>query len=94
MQQFRQQYNFLNPDKEATRLSQQLTTTEQDYRAGQSRLNEINSRYQALQQQVGLAPNQAIIATYLSESPGYQDLLATVGSRSGTGKTIGSFCER
>ncbi|TRU43508.1 MAG: polysaccharide biosynthesis tyrosine autokinase [Microcystis aeruginosa Ma_QC_Ca_00000000_S207] len=75
MQQFRQQYNFLDPDKEATRLSQQLTTTEQDYRAAQVALNEIKSRYQALQQQVGLAPNQAIIATYLSESPGYQDLL-------------------
>ncbi|GCA80709.1 GumC family protein [Microcystis aeruginosa] len=75
MQQFRQQYNFLDPDKEATRLSQQLTTTEQEYRAAQVALNEINSRYQALQQQVGLAPNQAIIATYLSESPGYQDLL-------------------
>ncbi|MCA2621116.1 MULTISPECIES: polysaccharide biosynthesis tyrosine autokinase [unclassified Microcystis] len=75
MQQFRQQYNFLDPDKEAIRLSQQLTTTEQDYRAAQVALNEIKSRYQALQQQVGLAPNQAIIATYLSESPGYQDLL-------------------
>jgi capsular exopolysaccharide synthesis family protein len=75
MQQFRQQYNFLDPDKEATRLSQQLTTTEQDYRAAQVALNEINSRSQALQQQVGLDPNQAIIATYLSESPGYQDLL-------------------
>ena len=75
MQQFRQRYNFLDPDKEATRLSQQLTTTEQDYRAAQVALNEINSRYQALQQQVGLDPNQAIIATYLSESPGYQDLL-------------------
>ncbi|GCL47369.1 GumC family protein [Microcystis aeruginosa] len=75
MQQFRQQYNFLDPDKEATRLSQQLTATEQEYQAAQVALNEINSRYQALQQQVGLAPNQAIIATYLSESPGYQDLL-------------------
>lgn len=75
MQQFRQQYNFLDPDKEATRLSQQLTSIEQEYRVAQVALNEINSRYQALQQQVGLAPNQAIIATYLSESPGYQDLL-------------------
>ncbi|MCA2938124.1 MAG: polysaccharide biosynthesis tyrosine autokinase [Microcystis sp. M113S1] len=75
MQQFRQQYNFLDPDKEATRLSQQLTSVEQEYRVAQVALNEINSRYQALQQQVGLDPNQAIIATYLSESPGYQDLL-------------------
>jgi capsular exopolysaccharide synthesis family protein len=75
MQQFRQQYNFLDPDKEATRLSQQLTSIEQEYRVAQVALNEINSRSQALQQQVGLDPNQAIIATYLSESPGYQDLL-------------------
>ncbi|CCI13530.1 Protein-tyrosine kinase [Microcystis aeruginosa PCC 9806] len=75
MQQFRQRYNFLDPDKEATRLSQQLTSIEQEYRVAQVALNEINSRYQALQQQVGLAPDQAIIATYLSESPGYQDLL-------------------
>lgn len=75
VQQFRQQYNFLDPDKEATRLSQQFTDTEQEYRKAQVALNEINSRYQTLRQQVGLAPNQAIIATYLSESPGYQDLL-------------------
>jgi polysaccharide biosynthesis transport protein len=75
MQQFRQQYNFLDPDKEATRLSQQFTDTEQEYRSAQVALNETNSRYQTLQQQVGLAPNQAIIATYLSESPGYQNLL-------------------
>jgi capsular exopolysaccharide synthesis family protein len=75
MQQFRQQYNFLDPDKEATRLSQQFTETEQEYRKAQVALNEINSRYRTLQQQVGLAPDQAIIATYLSESPGYQDLL-------------------
>jgi capsular exopolysaccharide synthesis family protein len=75
MQQFRQQYNFLDPDKEATRLSQQFTETEQEYRKAQVALNEIKSRYQTLQQQVGLGPDQAIIATYLSESPGYQDLL-------------------
>jgi polysaccharide biosynthesis transport protein len=75
MQQFRQQYNFLDPDKEATRLSQQFTNTEQEYRTAQVALNEINSRYRTLQQQVGLPPEQAIIATYLSESPGYQDLL-------------------
>lgn len=75
LQQFRQRYNFLDPDKEAQRLSEQFTNVEQDYINARVALNEASSRYQVLQKQVGLDPNQAIVASYLSESPGYQDLL-------------------
>lgn len=75
MQQLRQNYKFIDPEKEATRLSEQFEETEKQYVQAEVALNEANSRYQILQKQVGLDPNQAIIATYLSESPGYQDLL-------------------
>lgn len=75
MQQFRQKYNFLDPEKAAQSLSEQFAAVEQEYIAAKVALNEANSRYQLLEKQVGLAPERAIIATYLSESPGYQELL-------------------
>jgi polysaccharide biosynthesis transport protein len=75
MQQFRQKYNFIDPDREASRLSERFVAVEKEYVAAKVALNEANSRYQLLEKQVGLAPGQAIIATYLSESPRYQELL-------------------
>ncbi|MEG3438753.1 polysaccharide biosynthesis tyrosine autokinase [Pannus brasiliensis CCIBt3594] len=75
MQQFRQKYNFLDPEKAAQRLSEQFAAVEKEYIEAKVALSEANSRYQLLEKQVGLDPDRAIIATYLSESPGYQELL-------------------
>lgn len=75
LQQLRQNHNFLDPEQEAQRFAEQFEIIETQYVQAQVALGETNSRYQILQQQLGLDPDQAIIATYLSESPGYQDLL-------------------
>jgi capsular exopolysaccharide synthesis family protein len=75
LQQFRQRYNLLDPELQAEGFSKQLSNLEEKYFDTQVKLNETDSLYKLLQQQLGLNPNQAIAASYLSESPRYQELL-------------------
>ncbi|MCC0178373.1 polysaccharide biosynthesis tyrosine autokinase [Waterburya agarophytonicola K14] len=75
VQKFRQQYNLLNPEKQAEILANKQVDFEQNYFATQSELKETRSLYALLQKQLGLQPQQALAASYLSESPRYQNLL-------------------
>ena len=75
LQRFRQQHNLLDPQQQASELSTQLVELEEQYFETQVEQQETNSRYQILQGQLGLQPEQAITSSYLSESPRYQNLL-------------------
>lgn len=75
LQQFRQRYNLLDPEQQSEQLAQQLSQLEEKYFDTQVQLNETNSLYTILEKQIGLNPDQAIAASYLSESPRYQNLL-------------------
>ena len=75
VQKFRQRYNLLNPTEQAEILAQQQVDYEQKYFDTQAELKETKSLYALLQQQLGLEPQQALAASYLSESPRYQNLL-------------------
>jgi polysaccharide biosynthesis transport protein len=75
MQRFRQQYNFIDPENKAEQLSTQLGTISQQRLEVETKLNETRLLYITLQNQLGLQPNQAIVAAALSESPRYQRLL-------------------
>lgn len=75
LQRFRQKHNLLDPDRQATLLSQNLVEFEDKFFEVEAKLNETKSLYANLQKQIGLEPNQAIAASYLSESPRYQNLL-------------------
>lgn len=75
VQKFRQQYNLLDPEQQAEILAKKQVDFEQDYFETQSKLKETKSLYALLQQQLGLEPQQALAASYLSESPRYQNLL-------------------
>jgi capsular exopolysaccharide synthesis family protein len=75
LQKFRQRYKFLDPQAQAEQLAEQLKELEGNYVETQVKLQETNSLYAILQQQVGLDPDRAIAASYLSESPRYQKLL-------------------
>jgi polysaccharide biosynthesis transport protein len=75
LQQFRQRYNLLDPEQQSEQLAEQLSQLEEKYFDTQVQLNETNSLYKILEQQIGLNPDQAIAASYLSESPRYQNLL-------------------
>ncbi|MEM7757175.1 MAG: polysaccharide biosynthesis tyrosine autokinase [Cyanobacteria bacterium P01_A01_bin.40] len=75
VQKFRQKYNLLDPEKQAEILAQQQIDFEQKYFETQAQLKETRSLYRLLEQQLGLRPQQALAASYLSESPRYQNLL-------------------
>ena len=76
VQRFRQQYNLLDPEQQATIIAKKRVDFEQDYFDAQSKLKETRSIYALLQKQLGLLePQQALAASYLSESPRYQNLL-------------------
>ena len=75
VQRFRQKYNLLNPEQQAEVLAQRQVDFEQTYFDTQAELKETKSLYALLQKQLGLKPQQALAASYLSESPRYQSLL-------------------
>ena len=75
VQKFRQEYNLLDPEQQAEILARKQVDFEQRYFETQAELKETNSLYTLLQQQLGLQPQQALAASYLSESPRYQNLL-------------------
>lgn len=75
VQKFRQRYNLLDPENQAEILAQQKVDFEQNYFDTQAKLKETKSLYRLLNKQLGLQPQQALAASYLSESPRYQNLL-------------------
>ena len=75
VQTFRQDYNLLNPENQAEILAEKQVDFEQKSFETQAELKEIRSLYALLQRQLGLQPEQALAASYLSESPRYQNLL-------------------
>ena len=75
VQKFRQRYNLLDPEQQAELIAQQQVEFEQKYFDTQAQLKETRSLYTLLQKQLGLDPQQALAASYLSESPRYQNLL-------------------
>ena len=75
VQKFRQRYNLLDPEQQSEILAAQRIEYEQQYFDTQTQLKETRSLYALLQNQLGLNPEQALAASYLSESPRYQNLL-------------------
>ncbi|HEY9771946.1 MAG TPA: polysaccharide biosynthesis tyrosine autokinase [Coleofasciculaceae cyanobacterium] len=75
LQKFRQRYNLLDPEQQAGILARQRVDFEQKYFNTQAELKETKSLYALLQNQLRLEPQQALAASYLSESPRYQNLL-------------------
>lgn len=75
IENFRQKYNLFDPKEHFVIVAEQLNQQEQKYFETQVSIKETQSLYNNLQQQLGLNPQQTLIASYLSESPRYQNLL-------------------
>ena len=75
VQRFRQVHNLLDPEQQAEILAGQQVDFEQKLFDTQAKTKETKSLYTLLQKQLGLEPQQALAASYLSESPRYQNLL-------------------
>ncbi|MCL1464312.1 GumC family protein [Argonema galeatum] len=75
LQKFRQQYNFIDPETKAQELSGRMNSISQEQSNTKTKLDEMRSLYGTLQGQLGLQPNEAILASALSEASRYQKLL-------------------
>ncbi|WRH65956.1 MAG: hypothetical protein RSE13_19935 [Planktothrix sp. GU0601_MAG3] len=75
IQKLQQQYNFIDPQLQTQYLFKQKSELQTQKLEAQSQLVQQESQYQALQKQLGLKPEQALLASALTQSPQYQGLL-------------------
>lgn len=75
LQRFREQNSLLSPGDLASQLSLQLGNLQTQQLDTKIQLNQAQSLYRILQNQLGLQPKEVIVSSYLTESPRYQALL-------------------
>lgn len=75
LEKFRNSQEVINPEEEAKVLTDSLSTLEAEQRQAQAQAQEIRSRYTDLQRQINLSPQDAVLASRLSQSERYQTLL-------------------
>ncbi len=71
----RKQYNIVDPKAVVDRLADQMKTMTSEQAATRIKLASVQSLYDNLKRQTGVAPQQALALANLSESPSYQALL-------------------
>lgn len=75
LQNFRQQYNLMEPESQGDILTTRVSNLVQQRQETETQLLEAQSLYGRLQSQLGLELEDAIAVTALSEAPRYQELL-------------------
>lgn len=75
LEQFRKRQNLIDPEQQAAAIAQSLNTIEQERQTNRAQYRDTQARYTALQQQLARSPQNALIASRLSQSTRYQSLL-------------------
>ena len=75
LEEFREQQNLIDPEEQAKAVSEALNTVEKDLLETRIQYQSAQARYETLQQQLELSPQEAKITARLSESSRYQELL-------------------
>ncbi len=75
LEQFRKTQGLIDPEQQAQTQVAMVNTLDQELRTSDTQIRELNSRYESLIQQIGLGPEQAVLASRLSQSTRYQGLL-------------------
>ncbi|HEY9860278.1 MAG TPA: polysaccharide biosynthesis tyrosine autokinase, partial [Candidatus Obscuribacterales bacterium] len=75
LEKFRDRQNLIDPEAQSKALFDALNSVRQDQRTNQAQLRDMQARYAALQQQVKSSPQEALVASRLSQSSRYQALL-------------------
>lgn len=75
LEKFRKNQNLIDPQQQATAISESLNAIERERQANHAQLQDIQARYTALQQQLARSPQNALISSRLSQSSRYQTLL-------------------
>ncbi|MEA5580447.1 polysaccharide biosynthesis tyrosine autokinase [Nodularia harveyana UHCC-0300] len=75
LQRFRRNQNLIDPESQAKALEDSLNTIEQERRTTRSEYQEAVARQKSLQEQLKRSPQNALVASRLSQSTRYQGLL-------------------
>ncbi|EAW35716.1 polysaccharide biosynthesis tyrosine autokinase [Lyngbya sp. PCC 8106] len=75
LEAFREKENLIDPEEQAKAVSDALNTVEKDLLETRIQYQSVQARYETLQEQLELSPQQAKITARLSESSRYQELL-------------------
>jgi polysaccharide biosynthesis transport protein len=75
LEQFRSSQGLIDPEEQAKAQVEALNEIQEELRTNSAQIGELQDRYASLQSQVGLSPQQAVIAARLTQSPRYQTLL-------------------
>ncbi len=78
LQRFRKSQNLIDPESQAKTLEDSLNTIQQERRTTRNQFEEAKARYASLQQQLQRTPQNALVASRLSQSVRYQALLNEV----------------
>lgn len=78
MERLQQQYDLIDPASQGSDVFGTLRGIAQRQRDHERELLEQKTRYQTLQRQLGLGPEEAIAASALSQDPRYQQILTSV----------------
>jgi polysaccharide biosynthesis transport protein len=78
LEQFRRDQELLDPAIQGQALEASMNRIVQEQEANRTKLSELQNRYNDLQQRIGLSPQQAMMASRLSQSSRYQALLNEV----------------
>lgn len=75
LEQFRKKNNLIDPEQQASAVTQSLNAVGQERQLVRTQYRDMQARYTALQQQLASSPQQALVASRLSQSSRYQTLL-------------------
>ncbi|UBF27183.1 polysaccharide biosynthesis tyrosine autokinase [Kovacikia minuta CCNUW1] len=75
LERFRRSRNLVDPEVQSKALIDSLSQVRQEQRTTIAQIRDTQAKYVALQQQLRLSPQQALIASRLSQSARFQNLL-------------------
>jgi len=75
LERFRRKQNLIDPGQQATATGASLNLIKQERQSLHAQYKDYQARESALQQKIGRSPNDALIASRLSQSARYQTLL-------------------
>jgi capsular exopolysaccharide synthesis family protein len=75
LEEFRKNNNLIDPEQQAATVNAALNAIAQEREVIRAQYNDLQARYGQLQQQLARSPQQALIASRLSQSSRYQTLL-------------------
>jgi len=74
LEQFRKKHNLLDPELQSQVLIKSLTKTQEQLQVTRTQLQDINSRYQNLEERITEASQKALISMRLAQSSRYKTL--------------------